>query len=70
MFMQRNVAYLLLISMLALIALGLVMLTEHERRAGATGLTGVYSNLRKQCVWLAMGGVACAFSRALRLPEG
>jgi cell division protein FtsW len=61
MFMQRNVAYLLLISMLALIALGLVMLTSTSAVLAPLDMTGVYSNLRKQCVWLAMGGAACVF---------
>lgn len=62
MFMQRNVAYLLLISMLALIALGLVMLTSTSSVLAPLGdMTGVYSNLRKQCVWLALGGAACVF---------
>jgi cell division protein FtsW len=61
MFMQRNVAYLLLISMLALIALGLVMLTSTSSVLAPLDMTGVYSNLRKQCVWLAMGGAACVF---------
>ena len=53
MFMQRNVAYLLLISMLALIALGLVMLTSTSSVLAPLDMAGVYSNLRKQCVWLA-----------------
>jgi cell division protein FtsW len=61
MFMQRNVAYLLLISMLALIALGLVMLSSTSAVLASHELEGVYSNLRKQCVWLAMGGLACVF---------
>jgi cell division protein FtsW len=62
MFMQRNVAYLLLISMLALLALGLVMLTSTSSVLAPLGdMSGVYSNLRKQCVWLAMGGAACVF---------
>jgi cell division protein FtsW len=61
MFIQRNVAYLLLISMLALIALGLVMLTSTSAVLASQDMTGVYSNLRKQCVWLAMGGAACVF---------
>ena len=82
MFMQRNVAYLLLIVMLGLIALGLVMLTSTSavlatrsasvsQDAGATDavqsasadtskeMAGVYSNLRKQLVWLAVGGIMC-----------
>jgi cell division protein FtsW len=62
MFMQRNVAYLLLISMLALIALGLVMLTSTSSVLAPLGnMTEVYSNLRKQCVWLALGGAVCGF---------
>ena len=62
MFMQRNVAYLLLISMLALLALGLVMLTSTSSVLAPLGdMSGVYSNLRKQCVWLAVGGAACVF---------
>jgi len=61
MFIQRNVAYLLLISMLALIALGLVMLTSTSAVLASQDMTSVYSNLRKQCVWLAVGGAACVF---------
>jgi cell division protein FtsW len=63
MFMQRNVAYMLLIVMLGLIALGLVMLssTSAVLAPSASDMNGVYSNLRKQCVWLALGGVTCAF---------
>ena len=61
MFMQRNVAYLLLIVMLGLIALGLVMLTSTSAMLAPLDMTGVYSNLRKQCVWLALGGISCVF---------
>jgi cell division protein FtsW len=60
-FMQRNVAYLLLIVMLGLIALGLVMLSSTSAVLAPLDMTGVYSNLRKQCVWLALGGVVCVF---------
>ncbi len=61
MFMQRNVAYLLLIVMLGLIALGLVMLSSTSAVLAPLDMTGVYSNLRKQLVWLGLGGVACVF---------
>jgi cell division protein FtsW len=61
MFIQRNVAYLLLIVMLGLIALGLVMLTSTSSVLAASDMSGVYSNLRKQVVWLLMGGAACVF---------
>src|SRR5277367_6794406 len=61
MFMQRNVAYLLLIVMLGLIALGLVMLSSTSAVLAPNDMTGVYSNLRKQLVWLALGGIACVF---------
>src|SRR5476651_2757462 len=61
MFMQRNVAYLLLIVMLGLIALGLVMLSSTSAVLAPLDMTGVYSNLRKQCVWLGLGGIACVF---------
>jgi cell division protein FtsW len=61
-FMQRNVAYLLLIVMLGLIALGLVMLTSTSAvLASQDNMTGVYSNLRKQLEWLTLGGVVCVF---------
>ncbi len=60
-FMQRNVAYLLLIVMLGLIALGLVMLTSTSSVLATVDMTGVYSNLRKQMVWLILGGIACVF---------
>jgi len=59
MFMQRNVAYLLLIVMLGLIALGLVMLSSTSAVLAPLDMTGVYSNLRKQCVWLGLGGIVC-----------
>jgi len=59
--MQRNVAYLLLIVMLGLIALGLVMLSSTSAVLAPLDMTGVYSNLRKQFVWLGLGGVACVF---------
>lgn len=61
MFMQRNVAYLLLIIMLGLIALGLVMLTSTSAVLATVDMQGVYSNLRKQCVWLTIGGLTCVF---------
>ena len=61
MFMQRNVAYLLLIVMLGLIALGLVMLTSTSAVLASQDMAGVYSNLRKQLVWLGIGGVVCVF---------
>ena len=61
MFMQRNVAYLLLIVMLGLIALGLVMLSSTSAVLAPLDMTGVYSNLRKQLVWLGLGGIACVF---------
>jgi len=61
MFMQRNVAYLLLIVMLGLIALGLVMLSSTSAVLAQQDMTGVYSNLRKQLVWLGLGGIACVF---------
>ena len=61
MFVQRNVAYLLLIVMLGLIALGLVMLSSTSAVLASQDMTGVYSNLRKQLGWLALGGVACVF---------
>ncbi len=60
-FMQRNVAYLLLVIMLGLITLGLVMLTSTSSVLATMDMTGVYSNLRKQCVWLVVGGIACVF---------
>ena len=59
MFAQRNVAYLLLIVMLGLIALGLVMLTSTSAKLATADMVGLYSNLRKQCVWLCLGGIVC-----------
>ncbi|HEV3270950.1 MAG TPA: putative lipid II flippase FtsW [Candidatus Methylacidiphilales bacterium] len=61
--MQRNVAYLLLIVMLGLIALGLVMLssTSAVLAPNANDMNGVYSNLRKQFAWLIIGGIVCVF---------
>jgi cell division protein FtsW len=62
-FMQRNVAYLLLIVMLGLIALGLVMLssTSAVLAPSAHDMDGVYSNLRKQFGWLVISGIVCVF---------
>jgi cell division protein FtsW len=61
--MQRNVAYLLLIVMLGLIALGLVMLssTSAVLAPSAHDMDGVYSNLRKQFGWLVISGIVCVF---------
>ena len=59
MFMQRNVAYLLLIVMLGLIALGLVMLSSTSAVLAPEDMTSVYSNLRKQFAWLCIGGIVC-----------
>ena len=59
MFVQRNVAYVVLIIMLGLVALGLVMLTSTSAMLAPSDMNAVYANLRKQCVWLAVGGVAC-----------
>jgi cell division protein FtsW len=61
MFMQRNVAYLLLIVMLGLIALGLVMLSSTSAELAPQDMNGVYSNLRKQFEWLIIGGIVCVF---------
>src|SRR5271155_31402 len=62
MFIQRNVAYVLLITMLGLIAIGLVMLSSTSSvlaTVDLTGVSGVYNNLRRQCAWLVIGGIAC-----------
>jgi cell division protein FtsW len=59
--MQRNVAYLLLIVMLGLIALGMVMLSSTSAVLASQDMNGVYSNLRKQFVWLIIGGIVCVF---------
>ena len=61
MFMQRNVAYLLLIVMLGLIALGLVMLTSTNAKLAPDDINGVYNNLNKQVEWLVLGGIVCVF---------
>jgi cell division protein FtsW len=65
MFMQRNVAYMLLIVMLGLIALGLVMLSSTSAELAPSDTPGVYdkvyNKLAMQGVWLAVGGIACAF---------
>ncbi len=61
MFMQRNVAYLLLIIMLGLIALGLVMLSSTSAVLAPSDMGGVYSKLRAQCIWLGLGGIVCVF---------
>ncbi|MCE0497775.1 MAG: putative lipid II flippase FtsW [Methylacidiphilales bacterium] len=61
MFIQRNVAYVLLITMLGLIALGLVMLSSTSSVLATVDMTSVYNNLRKQCAWLVIGGIACVF---------
>jgi len=61
MFMQRNVAYVLLITMLGLITLGLVMLSSTSSVLAPLDMRGVYSNLRKQCVWMVISGITCVF---------
>jgi cell division protein FtsW len=61
MFVQRNVAYVLLITMLGLIAIGLVMLSSTSSVLATGDMANVYSNLRKQCAWLIIGGIACVF---------
>src|SRR6202453_4765983 len=65
MFMQRNAAYMLLIVMLGLIALGLVMLSSTSAELAPSDTPGVYekvyNKLAMQGVWLAVGGVACVF---------
>jgi len=55
MFMQRNVAYMLLIVMPRAGRPGLVMLSSTERVLAPSDMNGIYSNLRKQCAWLALG---------------
>jgi cell division protein FtsW len=37
------------------------MLTSTSAVLASQDMTSVYSNLRKQCVWLALGGAACVF---------
>ena len=59
MFIQRNVAYVLLVATLGLIALGLVMLSSTSAVLAPLDMVGVYSNLRKQCAWLAIGAGVC-----------
>jgi cell division protein FtsW len=73
MFIQRNVAYVLLIAMLGLIALGLVMLSSTSSVLATVDMTNVYANLRKQVAWLVIGGIACVilsrcdYQKVLRL---
>ncbi len=59
--MQRNAAYILLIVMLGLIALGLVMLSSTSAELAPSDSTAVYNKLAMQGVWLVIGGIACAF---------
>jgi len=65
MFTQRNVAYMLLIVMLGLVALGLVMLSSTSAELAPSDTPGVYdkayNKLLMQGVWLVIGGGACAF---------
>jgi cell division protein FtsW len=65
MFTQRNVAYLLLIVMLGLVALGLVMLSSTSAELAPSDTPGVYekvyNKLIMQGLWLGIGAVACAF---------
>ena len=61
MFMQRNVAYVAAHHPCWAHRPGPGHADEHQRDAGAAGHERVYSNLRKQCVWLASGAVACVF---------
>lgn len=59
--MQKQVAYVLLLIMLGLIALGLVMLCSTSAVLAATNSSGLYTNLRKQIAWLILGAVGCVF---------
>ena len=65
MFMQRNVAYLLLIVMLGLIALGLVMLTSTSAMLASQDLSGVYSKLKRAVLsGSGFGGIGVRHLRA------
>ncbi len=63
--MQRNAAYMLLIVMLGLIALGLVMLASTSAMLAPSAKPDVYAkvydNLDKQICWVLGGGLVCAF---------
>lgn len=59
--MQKNAAFTLLLTTLGLIALGLVMLASTSSNLAASHPEAVYGNLRKQCVWLFLGGISCIF---------
>ncbi|SDU28787.1 cell division protein FtsW [Verrucomicrobium sp. GAS474] len=59
-FFHRQAGYLLLVVVLSLIALGVVMLFSISGKQAAEGTGAIYGALRKQMVWVVIGGAACA----------
>ncbi len=57
--MQRLTGYLLLVIMLGLISLGMVMLLSTSGRFAPDASIDLYAPLRRQIVWMVLGGVVC-----------
>lgn len=57
--MQRNVGYLLLVMMLALISVGVIMLLSTSGRLALDVHADLYAPLRKQMIWLVLGSIVC-----------
>jgi cell division protein FtsW len=57
--MQRQIGYILLVTVLGLIALGMVMLFSTSARFATHDGVEVYVNLKKQAMWLGLGSVVC-----------
>ena len=58
--LHRQVGYLLLITVLSLVALGIVMLFSISGKQAAEGTGAIYGALQKQGFWIIIGGIACA----------
>ncbi len=58
--LHRQVGYLLLVTVLSLVALGIVMLFSVSGKQAAEGTGEIYGALMKQGFWIAIGAAACA----------
>ncbi|MDE1170798.1 MAG: putative peptidoglycan glycosyltransferase FtsW [Verrucomicrobium sp.] len=57
---QRQVGYVLLVTVLSLMVLGIVMLLSISGKLAAEGSGAIYGALQKQGAWMILGGIACA----------
>jgi cell division protein FtsW len=58
--LHRQVGYLLLVTVLGLVALGIVMLFSISGKQAAEGTGAIYGAMQKQVAWIGLGGIACA----------